>query len=52
MERKEKKINAITWPTSDKVLNQFVITLVGIAVLIVFFLVIDDIISMLLKNFF
>ena len=46
------KLEKITWPTSDKVVSQFFITLVGIIVLIIFFLIADQFISSVLKNFY
>ena len=42
----------ITWPDSKTVLKHFIIALIGMAFLIVFFVFADQLISMILNNFY
>lgn len=42
----------ITWPKPSKVASQFVITLIGIAAFILFFIAVDLVISELFANIY
>lgn len=46
------ELKNITWPSSEKVLKQFVITLIGIIFLIVFFTIVDTFISFIFEHIY
>lgn len=45
-------LKKVTWPKSSEALQHFVISLVGIILLVLFFLVVDQVISIVLENFY
>ncbi len=46
------ELKNITWPTSKNVLKHFIIAIIGMIFLIIFFAIVDQIISLLLTNFY
>ncbi len=46
------ELKNVTWPSSNKVLKHFIITIIGIIFLIVFFSIIDSVISFIFENIY
>ncbi len=46
------ELKNVTWPSSNKVLKHFIISIIGIVFLIIFFSIIDSIISIIFEKIY